>query len=70
MRFLSYDDLKARGIRYSRMHIHRLVHAGKFPRPVKLGTGPNGTNFWPDDEIDQYLNNCIAPRDAAIAAKR
>jgi prophage regulatory protein len=54
--------LKEKGIRFSRQHIHRLIKANKFPRPAKIGTN---TNAWPEQEIDQYLRDCIAKRDAA-----
>jgi prophage regulatory protein len=62
MRFLSAEDLIARGIKFSRQHRHRLIKEGKFPRPVKLGAN---TNAWPEPEIDAYQENCIAKRDAA-----
>ena len=65
MRFLSYEDLRARGIRFSKMHIHRLVRAGKFPRPVKLGMGANAANAWPEHEIDAWSKNRVADRDGA-----
>jgi prophage regulatory protein len=64
MRFLDEADLKARGIKFSRQHRHRLVRQGKFPKPVKLGLN---TNAWPETEIDQYLESCIARRDAERA---
>lgn len=34
---LGFDDLRLFGIRYSRAHLYRLIKAGKFPRPVRLG---------------------------------
>jgi len=34
---LSFDGLRLFGISYSRGHLYRLIKAGKFPRPVKLG---------------------------------
>jgi prophage regulatory protein len=64
-RMLSHADLQDRGIKYSRQHIHRLVKRGLFPRPVKLG---GGTNAWPENEIDQYLEERIAARDAQATA--
>jgi predicted DNA-binding transcriptional regulator AlpA len=50
---LSYEDLQARGIRYSRVHLQRLEHEGLFPQRIRIGGG----NFiaWFDDEIDDYL---------------
>jgi prophage regulatory protein len=61
MRILNLSDLRDRGIPFSRQHIHRLVVAGKFPKPVKLGRATNG---WVEDEINEYLLSCIAERDA------
>jgi prophage regulatory protein len=34
---LSFDDLRLFGIRYSRAHLYRLIKAGSFPQPVRLG---------------------------------
>jgi prophage regulatory protein len=62
MRFLDETDLKARGIKFSRQHRHRLIRQGRFPRPVKIGAN---TNAWPEPEIDQYLEDCITRRDLA-----
>jgi prophage regulatory protein len=65
MKFLSLDDLHDRGIRFSRQHLHRLIRAGKFPRPVKVG---ENTNAWVEPEIDQYQKDRIAERDATSTA--
>jgi prophage regulatory protein len=64
MKMLCLKDLRDRGIRFSRQHLHRLIKQGRFPRPVKLGVV---TNAWPETEIDSYLNDCIAKRDSAAA---
>ena len=61
MRFLYPEDLHARGIRYSRQHLHRLIKAGIFPAPVKPGSG--GLNAWIEEEIDAYQRARIAARD-------
>ena len=38
MRLLSVDELKtAKGIHYSKPHLYRLMKAGKFPQPIRLG---------------------------------
>ena len=65
MRMLDLAGLRSKGIYFSRQHIHRLVRAKKFPAPVKLG---ENTNAWVEAEIDQYLEDCIARRDAVRAA--
>ncbi len=65
MRMLDLSDLRAKGIKFSRQHIRRLIVAGKFPKPAKLG---ENTNAWPEAEIEQYLKDRIAERDAASEA--
>jgi prophage regulatory protein len=67
MRLLSLEDLKTqKGIRFSRVHTHRLVKAGRFPVPVKLGS----RNAWVESEIDEYLKGCVAERDAKATSTR
>jgi len=58
---LSFKDLRERGISYSRVHIHRLVGAGKFPRPIKIG---EKRTAWLERELDEWLDAKIAERDA------
>ena len=65
LRILSLNDLRERGIYYSRVHIHRLVKAGKFPAPIKVGQNRIG---WVESEIDEWLNVKIAERDARTKA--
>ena len=65
LKILSLKDLRERGILYSRVHIGRLVQAGKFPTPIKVGQNRIG---WVESEIDEWLNAKIAERDAKEAA--
>lgn len=65
MRLLDDAGLRAKGIKFSRAHRHRLIRAGKFPKPVKLGLGTNG---WVEAEIDQWIADRIAERDASSEA--
>jgi prophage regulatory protein len=58
---LSFPELRERGIRFTRQHLHRLIRAGKFPAPIKIG---EDTNAWVEPEIDQYMKERIAARDA------
>jgi prophage regulatory protein len=62
MVLLAYKDLKAKGIKWSRQHVDRLVKAGLFPPPFYLGAN---TKTWTEKEIDQYITDRIAQRDAA-----
>jgi prophage regulatory protein len=66
MNFLNNADLRARGIKFSRQHRDRLIKAGKFPKPVKLGTGATGVNSWLESEIEEYQKARIAQRDAQL----
>jgi prophage regulatory protein len=65
MRFLYPEDLRARGIKYSRQHLHRLIKAGIFPAPIKPGTG--GHNAWLESEIEAYQQGRVAERDARLS---
>lgn len=64
MRILSYNDLSAdKGITYSKAHLWRLEREGRFPKRVPLGGARHG---WLDSEIDEWLAECVAHRDATI----
>lgn len=62
MQLISWDELKDRGIPYSRAQLYRKIRDETFPRPVKLGD--NRTAFVAA-EIDQWIEDRIAARDAA-----
>jgi prophage regulatory protein len=66
-KLVSRDDLQARGIKFSRVHLHRLERAGLFPQHVKYGAG----NFiaWFEDEVDGYLDRLAAARPKRAAPK-
>jgi prophage regulatory protein len=60
-KILSYADLKPRkGIPYSRVHLARLIKAGKFPAPVKLSDNRVG---FVEGEIDNLVEALMAARD-------
>ena len=42
-------------IGYSRASLRRLVKAGTFPPPVKLGAGQGGAVAWREDEILEWI---------------
>lgn len=65
MQLLDHDGLRAKGIKYSKPQLWRLVKAGTFPAPIKLGAGRNA---WVEDEIDRWIADRIAARDAKVAA--
>jgi prophage regulatory protein len=63
---LGFADLRTLGVPYSRQHIWRLIAAGKFPRPIKFGSGPNCRCLFSRAEIQKWIER-IAERDAAPA---
>jgi prophage regulatory protein len=64
---LDYEGLKGKGINYSRVHLWRLIRAGRFPAPMKLSGDPNGRNAWDETEIDQHIANRKAERSGGQA---
>ena len=64
-RLLNSDDLRAKGIKFSRMHLYRLMKAGRFPKTIRVG---DARNAWIEAEIDAYIAARIAERDAGKAA--
>jgi predicted DNA-binding transcriptional regulator AlpA len=66
-RFLSYQDLLDRGIRFSRVHLRRMERTGTFPMRVVLGAGSavQTSIAWVADEVIAWENARIAARDAA-----
>ena len=69
MRVLSLSELRSvKGIPYSREHLRRLMIAGRFPKPVKLGPAVNSRAAWPEEEVDQWLAARTAERDKSDEA--
>jgi prophage regulatory protein len=58
---ISYRELKARGVPYSKPHLWRLERAGKFPKRVPIGPARYGYIV---SEIDDYIAALVAARDA------
>jgi hypothetical protein len=67
-KFLSYQDLVARGIRFSRVHLRRLEKAGAFPMHLQLGAGDatQAMKAWLADEIESWESERVAARDAKV----
>jgi prophage regulatory protein len=60
MKALDHNGLKAKGIPHSRVQLWRMVKAGTFPEPIKIGH----RNAWVEHEVDSYIEKLIAERDA------
>jgi predicted DNA-binding transcriptional regulator AlpA len=70
-KFLNYDDLVARCIGLSRVHLRRLSIEGHFPAAVKLGSDACQTSVvWLLEEVEAWEQACIARRDAKVAVRR
>lgn len=66
MRLLEMSELKSvKGVPFSRQHLHRLISAGQFPRPIKVGLNRNA---FLEEEVDAWLQARIAERDRAMEA--
>jgi prophage regulatory protein len=61
-RILSYDDLKSKGIRFSRQWILSLSQRGKFPKAIRLGEASTG---FIESEVDEWIDALIKERDEA-----
>ena len=59
MKFLRHDDLKSKGIGWSRTHIIRLERAGRFPKRVRIGANAFG---YVESEIDAHIAKLAAAR--------
>jgi prophage regulatory protein len=67
IRILDYEDLKSKGIRFSRQWIDKLIAKGLFPRKVYIGEATVG---FVEHEVDAYLESKIAERDGEAAAQK
>jgi predicted DNA-binding transcriptional regulator AlpA len=63
IKFLSKEDLKARGVDLNDSTLWRKMKEGKFPKAVLIGN----RRGWPEHEIDQYLERLVADRDVVSA---
>jgi prophage regulatory protein len=58
---IPYRDLKAKGIGYSKSHLWRLERTGQFPKRVPISASRYA---YVESEVDAYIGNLIAARDA------
>jgi predicted DNA-binding transcriptional regulator AlpA len=64
MKLISKDGLKDKGIDLDDSTIWRKMRAGEFPKAVIVGN----RRSWVESEIDDYIANLIAKRDATSVA--
>ena len=67
-RVIGFEDLKPKGIKYTRQHIDRLVKKKRFPPPFKMSGSDKGPNSWFEDVIDEHIEDCAAKTKAAANA--
>ena len=60
-RVFTFRTLSEKGIDYHPNHVRRLVHAGKFPKPIYLGPRKPA---WLEDELDAWIDAKIAKQAA------
>ncbi|RAX40740.1 helix-turn-helix transcriptional regulator [Rhizobium tropici] len=60
---VSFEFLKQMGIPYSPQHLNRLIKAGAFPKPIKLGSSRNSRKAWLKEDIETWLEKRINVRD-------
>lgn len=64
MQLVSFEDLKGMGIPFSTQHLNRLIKAGDFPKAIKLGPARNSRKAWLKLDIETWISDRIAQRDA------
>jgi prophage regulatory protein len=65
MKVLDNEDLRRKGIKWSKPHLWRKERLGEFPRRVPLGERSHG---WLECEIDEWIAKRAAERDGKGAA--
>jgi predicted DNA-binding transcriptional regulator AlpA len=56
------SDLQRYDIKFSAGHVRRLIKAGKFPMPSKMGDSRNSHLVWTESDILAWRNDIIARR--------
>lgn len=70
MRFIRHPQLKDKGIPYSREHLRELEKRNLFPKRVPLTDADGGYFGYVEEEIDAFLAERIAARDAKLEAEQ
>jgi predicted DNA-binding transcriptional regulator AlpA len=53
-KYVTFTELHEFGYGFSRQHLRRLIAAGRFPEPIRLGLGERGRVQWDESEILVY----------------
>jgi predicted DNA-binding transcriptional regulator AlpA len=65
VKLLDRDGLAAKGITWNASTLWRKTTSGEFPKAVIIGN----KNHWLETEVDDYIANLIAKRDAVPAGE-
>ena len=65
IRLITNNDLRLKGISYSKPHLWRLERSGKFPKRVPIGAGRYA---YVETEIDDWIEARIRDRDVATSS--
>jgi prophage regulatory protein len=60
IKLLGWNDLRERGLLFSRTHVYRLIAAGKFPKPIHISSQRVA---FVESEIDSWIGARIADRE-------
>ncbi|UNC15595.1 AlpA family phage regulatory protein [Acidiphilium multivorum] len=64
MKFIRYQQLRERGIPWTRVHLNRLIKAGEFPAPVNLG---GNSIAWIESEVEDWAKKKAESREPVAA---
>ena len=68
MQLVSFEELQQMGIPFSTQHLNKLIKDGHFPKAIKLGPARNSKKAWLKTDIEAWINDRIATRDAGIGS--
>lgn len=57
----------AKKVGLCKQQLQLLINAGEFPGPIKLGGADSRAVGWVESEVDAWIEQKIAERDAALA---
>ena len=66
MRLIPTEDLRPKGIPYSKVHLWRLERQGRFPKRVPIGASRYG---YVESEVDQWIADRIHDRDVKLGKR-
>lgn len=59
IKLISFEELRLKGINYTRQHIYKKIADGTFPPQVELG---QHRVAFVEEDIDNYIEQCVGDR--------